>query len=143
MRNGSLISEDADLIALFDWIRLSPELEPFCWHVANERKCSARYGSYLRRKGVKSGVSDIQIAIPIGKYHGMFLELKVGKGKPTKNQLKFLQDMSDKGYYAIWRTGFEACQDAICEYLGWRIERRCLVAHAGETAFLITNNSGS
>jgi len=115
--NGKLVSEDSELVLLFDWIRYLPELEPFCWHTANERRCSPRHGAYLRRKGVKSGVADIQIAIPSNGFHGMFLEMKIGKGKLTPKQLKFLQDMSSKGYYAIWRIGFDDCKKAIEQYV--------------------------
>ncbi len=109
--------ETADLIAIFDWIRLYPNISPFVFHLAGERLCSPQYGYLLKRMGCQAGMSDIFIAIPRGKYNGCFIELKYGKNKPTKLQLDFLSNMASQNYHAIWRTGFDECKKAIEEYL--------------------------
>ena len=53
-------------------------------HVANERKTTKPAGKRLTKKGVKSGVPDILIFEPRGKYNGLAIELKAGKNKLTK-----------------------------------------------------------
>lgn len=109
--------ETREQIALFDWIRLRPDIEPYAWHVANERRTSISSGRLLKRMGVKPGVSDVMVAIPSGGYHGLFLELKAGKGKPTEAQKNFLANVTLQGYLGICVTGFEAAKAAIESYL--------------------------
>ncbi len=53
---------------------------------ANERKTSPRAGARLKKKGVKSGVPDILIFEPKGRYNGIAIELKTGNNKLTNNQ---------------------------------------------------------
>ena len=115
--------EDIELIKVFDWLRENPDIEEDCFHIANERKCSIIQGNILKRKGVKSGVADILVAIPMGGYHGLWVELKTGKNKPTPNQKRFLARMTARGYLAICVWDFEGVQFAVLEYLNipdWR-----------------------
>ena len=109
-------SEDEIMIALYDWVKLK-RYDSFIWHIANERRTSIGHGAKLKRMGVRPGVSDFCIARPCVVYAGMWLEVKAGKNKPTPLQIKFMEDMNREGYYAIWRTGFDACKLAIEQYL--------------------------
>jgi hypothetical protein len=115
---SNLGPETLAMIALFDWIRLQPLLLPYAFHIANERKTSPQSGAILKRMGVRSGVSDVMFAIPKGRWHGLFLELKAGKNKPTKNQEQFMLDMTSQGYYCVWCVGFDAAVTEIDTYLG-------------------------
>ena len=110
-------NEDLDQIAIFDWIRKNPYIEPFCFHIANERKCSPQQGAKLKSMGVKAGVSDIFVAIPKNGYHGLFIELKHGKNKPNANQLIFLDNMNQQGYLAKLSYGIVETIDLIKNYL--------------------------
>jgi len=85
-------------ITFFHWIRAQPKLAPFCFSVPNERKTSPMHGALLKKMGLKPGVADIFIAIPSGEYHGLWVEMKAGKNKPTPLQLEFLANMKSKGY---------------------------------------------
>ena len=109
--------EDIEQCKLFDWIRSRKDLKRFCWHTANERRCSLQEGRLLKRKGVRAGVFDTTIAIPRGPYHGMYHELKFGNNKPTDKQLEFAEDMTSQGYYCSWSVGFEASKKVIEWYL--------------------------
>lgn len=108
--------EQIEMIKIFDWIRKN-NLAEFAFHIANERKSSQQAGSLLKRMGVKSGVSDIFIAIPSNEFHGLWLELKAGKNRPTESQMKFLEDMRSKGYEALWCTGADKAKQIITDYL--------------------------
>lgn len=115
--------EDMELIKIFDWLRENPAIEEDCFHIANERKCSVIQGNILKRKGVKSGVADIFVAIPSQGYHGLWVELKTGKNKATPNQKLFLARMTARGYMAICAWDFEGGSNIILEYLkipDWR-----------------------
>lgn len=109
--------ETIEQIKLFDWIRSRPDLEPFTIHIANERQCSVQHGRILKRMGVKAGVADIFLAVPIGNYHGLWLELKAGNNKATEKQKLFLANMTQKGYMSACVTGYEAAREVIETYL--------------------------
>lgn len=71
----------------------------------------------LRAEGVRSGVPDLLLPVPCGGCHGLFVELKAGKGRPSKSQLDWLQWLADRGYAAYCCTGWDAARRTITEYL--------------------------
>lgn len=86
--------------------------------LAGDSKQRAKYMAFLRRRGLKPGVSDIVIALPIGTYHGMYLELKRLKGGVvTKEQRDWQALMLRVGYLAVIARGFEAAKSATLNYL--------------------------
>ncbi len=93
----TISKEDTQLIIYFDWVK-HEELDSIIWHCENERKCSPQQGALRKRKGVKPGVSDIWVSRAIEPHHGLYIELKVGKGKLSPLQAKFLRDMDAEGY---------------------------------------------
>lgn len=111
------LTEEQEQICVFDWIRVNPAILPFAFHIANERKATAHYGKKLKRLGVKSGVSDIFIAIPRATYSGLFLEMKSSTGKLTRNQNLFLSNMAKSGYAVIVAYSATAAIDGIKNYL--------------------------
>lgn len=109
--------EEIEQCALFDWIRTQKKIYPYAFHIANERKCSPYRGKILKKMGVKSGVSDIFIAIPSKNFHGLWIEMKAGKNTLTPNQKQFLMDMKSQGYEAQCCYGFDEAKVVIEEYL--------------------------
>ena len=93
-------SEDQAQRLIFDWARWQqgkyPQLKAM-YHAANEGKRSARAGAELKRQGMKPGVSDICLPYASGKYNNLYVELKVGNGKATDNQLKFVDTINSIG----------------------------------------------
>jgi hypothetical protein len=62
-------SEEKTHISIVEWFQYQfPELHEDFHHFANERKCSLAYGAKLKRMGVKPGVSDFFIAIPMNYF---------------------------------------------------------------------------
>lgn len=114
----SLQAEQIDHINLVNWFHHNyPELADDLHHFANERKCTAQQGRTLKRMGVKKGVADFFLALPLGLYAGLWIELKVGKGKLSVEQSEFLHRKSQRGYIAIAVWGFEAAKELIKTYL--------------------------
>jgi hypothetical protein len=103
-KSGKLVkshTESNEQIAAMDWLRAQyPEVAECTMHIGNERKASYYAGYIMKRMGVLKGASDLFMAWPNGGYHGLFIEIKSLKGKPTPEQLAFIQRMVDKGYYA-------------------------------------------
>ncbi len=114
----ALQAEQAEHINIVNWFNYQyPELADDFHHFANERRCSIQQGRILKRMGVKKGVSDFFLALPCGLYHGLWIELKVGKGKLTIEQSYFLHRKCERGYLALAVWGFEAAQEVIKTYL--------------------------
>lgn len=107
--------------AVFEWINHIgiyeyPELQ-FAYHTPNEGKRSVRLGLEMIRQGLKSGVPDICIPCPRGKYHGAYIELKTAKGKTTESQLFFLKGLQKQGYYCVICRDIDVCISIIQKYM--------------------------
>lgn len=113
--------EEIEHIKLMDWIRSRPEIDKFTFHFAGQRRCTVPEGRKLKRMGVKRGVSDIFICCPRGFFNGLWLELKAGDGKPTKEQTDFIHLMNSQGYLAMWRVGYESARDEVENYMRMEI----------------------
>lgn len=78
-------------------------------------------GAMLKAEGVKKGVPDIFLPVPMGKFHGLYIEMKVAdekKGRPSKEQLMFLDQVSGLGYATRICYGAEQAKQAIVDYYG-------------------------
>ena len=72
----------------------------------------------LKLQGVKSGVPDIMLAYPSKPFAGLFIEMKWGKNKPTKNQEEWIKRLSTVGYRCEVCYSAEEAIAVIKEYLG-------------------------
>lgn len=113
-------SEDAELILFFEWLSWQVKIDPrlaCVHHVANERRVSWHYGKILKQKGVRSGVPDICAPIPSGKYHGLYIELKIKPNKLSKEQLDMLKLLHSLGHCAKVAWSGEEAIRIFREYL--------------------------
>ncbi len=114
----ALQPEQAEHINIVNWFNYQfPELSDDFHHFANERRCSVQQGRILKRMGVKKGVSDFFLALPLDDYAGFWLELKVGKNKVTHEQEAFLTRKIARGYMCAACWGFDAAKELILAYL--------------------------
>jgi hypothetical protein len=114
----SLQPEQIEQINTVNWFNYQfPELADDLHHFANERKCSIQQGRILKRMGVKKGVADFFLAIPLNDKAGLWIELKVGKNKPTKEQIAFAERKIKRHYEFAFVWGFEAAKEIILTYL--------------------------
>ena len=88
-------------------------------------KGSQRYSQVnkLKAEGMKSGVSDLFIAVPTPDWNGLWLEMK-DEGKTissvSKEQLAHLNLMSEMAYSAHWAAGFDKAKAIIEDYMSQR-----------------------
>jgi hypothetical protein len=114
----SLKEEQIHHINLVNWFNYNfPELEEDFHHFANERQCSIQQGRTLKRMGVKKGVADFFLALPKNGKAGLWIELKVGKNKPTKEQSAFLARKIARGYEAVCVWQEIGAKEIILTYL--------------------------
>lgn len=103
-------SEDDVQIAVLEWSKYNPVLRDHLISIANQRQTNVIHGAKLKRMGVRAGVSDLFLPYPIDKYHGLWIELKVGEkklSKAKKEQVEWLNKMRKAGYAAFITFGFE------------------------------------
>lgn len=114
----NLGAETVTHINLVAWFKHNyPDYADDIYHFANERRCSIQQGKILKRMSVVAGVSDLFFSIPMGKYHGLWVEIKEGKGKLSQHQKDFLARMTVRGYMAVCVWGLDDAKEVIKSYL--------------------------
>lgn len=113
--------ESQEQQALFRWAKLQkgtmPELE-LLYHVPNGGKRNLYEAVRLKAEGVRAGIPDLFLPVPRGGHHGMYIELKAGKNKPTDMQLWWIEKLKQQGYQVCVCYGWEEAKDKILSYLG-------------------------
>ena len=64
----------------------------------NGVKLSKSQAGIAKGQGMLSGVPDLFLPVPRGKYHGLYIEMKHGSNTLTDNQKKFLQNAANVGF---------------------------------------------
>lgn len=102
--NGILkagLSEETDQILFVNWVhRTWPDAWPWLHHSPNGKKRNARDGAKLKLMGVRAGFPDLFLPWPVGNYAGWVGEMKIGKGRATKEQRDWLEHFEKCGYAA-------------------------------------------
>lgn len=112
-------TESNEQIAAMDWLRAQhPKIAEHTLHIGNERKATYYMGYIMKRMGVLKGASDLFMAYPVGVYHGLFVEVKSKRGKPTAEQKSFIDRMRAVGYRAEICYGAEQVINTMKSYLG-------------------------
>lgn len=71
----------------------------------------------LKAEGVKAGVSDVCLPVPVGGYHGLFIELKKLGGRTEADQIAFMARCNKRGYKAVKCVGWKEAKKVIEDYL--------------------------
>ncbi|MGK4223152.1 VRR-NUC domain-containing protein [Parabacteroides distasonis] len=71
---------------------------PAGYAFSGDKAKRAMTGKRMKDMGYLIGMPDIFIPEPIGKYPGLFIELKVGKNKTSDSQDSVLEELSRRGY---------------------------------------------
>ena len=116
-------TEAAHQQALFAWAALNSNLYPVLaskafFAIKNEEKTgSVVIGAKSKAMGVKAGVADIFLAHPVGRYHGLFLEMKKPNGIQSSEQKQFAKDVFKTGYKYVIAYGWEDAKNLLVSYL--------------------------
>lgn len=120
MRNVRIDTEAGTQEALFQWTQYQqnryPELK-LLYHIPNGGKRDAKTAIALKRQGVKAGVPDLHLPVARGGYHGLYIELKVGKNKATELQKEWIADLTQQGYLAVVCYGWQEAAEQLVNYL--------------------------
>lgn len=111
-------SETTEQINLFTWAernkKFIPELE-LMYHVPNEGKRTN--GGLLKMAGLKSGVPDVCLPVARMGFHGLYIEMKFGKNKTTKDQEAYMKLLREQEYKTAVAYSFEEARAIIRRYL--------------------------
>lgn len=113
-------SEHQEQVSLMQWSELYSNQYPdlrLLYAIANGGKRNINVARKLKAEGVKSGVPDLHLPVAVGRYHGLYIELKIGNNKPTENQERWLSDLNKQGHFAICCWGWENARDVLLKYL--------------------------
>ena len=112
--------EAAEQIKLFRWavwaVNQYPELE-LLYHIPNGGSRNAIEAAHLKQQGVKAGVPDLCLPVARGSYHGLYIEMKAGKNKPTEKQWKWIEALKAQGYAVSICWSYEAARSEIEKYM--------------------------
>jgi hypothetical protein len=59
----------------------------------------------LKAEGVTAGISDIFCALPVGPWHGLYVEMKSQTGTASSEQRAWLDESTELGYIAVCCRG--------------------------------------
>lgn len=111
------LSEEQQQILLLRWIAHFPLVSEALIAIPNGGK-RGKYEAYrLKLQGVKAGVSDLFLAIPMHGKAGLWLEMKRADGKLTALQKKWLGLMELLGFAVVTAYSFEQAKQAIIDYI--------------------------
>jgi hypothetical protein len=115
--------EHAEQAALVRWAAFArarlPELA-LLYAIPNGGHRHKATAARLKAEGVKRGVPDVCLPVPRGGAHGLYIELKTGRGRPTPEQLGWIRALRRQGYAASVCHGWEQARRAIEDYLAGR-----------------------
>lgn len=114
-------SEATEQVRVINWARAYaadfPELK-LLFHIPNGGSRNRLEAQNLKAQGVKAGVPDLFLPVPMGKFHGLFIEMKFGKNKTTEKQDWWLEELKAQGYETDICYGADEAMDTIAGYLG-------------------------
>ena len=117
---------DAEQAVLVQWARLKqvkwPELVllfaiPNGGYLAGNIGQRAAQAARLKAGGMCKGVPDFCLPVARGGFHGLYIELKSGKGRATPDQKWWIEALKEQGYRAEVCQGWQAGTAVITEYM--------------------------
>jgi len=111
--------------AIFQWrkfqLNVYPELK-YMFSTLNGVRVSIGTATKMKRAGMTRGIVDIILPAKNKYYSSLFVELKHGDNKPSKDQLDYISFLNKQGHLALVCWGFEEAINVIENYL-MNIER--------------------
>jgi len=110
------MGENSEQKQLIQWVKQYPWGQ-FLFHICNESVGGYGWTVRNRQMGVRKGVPDLCLPIPTKEYHGLFIEMKAGKGKPSEEQKDWINFLNTVGYKAVICNGWKAAAEELKKYM--------------------------
>ena len=114
------MNEHEHQVALFNWARYNevtyPELTLLYANPLGGKR-PKRTAARMKAEGAKAGVPDITLPVARGDYHGLYIEMKAGKNKPTQKQWGWIDQLRRQNYAVHICYSWERARDVLVAYL--------------------------
>lgn len=131
MRNRPRIpTEHDEQVALMRWAHLARSRFPgLRWlHAIPNAGAGAQRGQAgkMKAEGVKRGVPDLCLPVPMNGHHGAYIEMKRRAGSVTSpEQLEWREHLERAGYAYCLAKGFDEAREFLIAYLAPRHHILC------------------
>ena len=115
------MSEHTEQAALFEWAAWNQAKDAalnMLYSVPNGGKRDKITAARMKREGQKAGIPDVFLPVARGGYHGLYLELKIGRNKTSAEQDAWLARLAGEGYAVTVAYGWQQAARVVVEYLG-------------------------
>ncbi len=120
-------SEHDEQVALFRWVATRLAVYPgldLLYAIPNGGQRTKAAAGKLKAEGVKAGVSDLHLPVPLHGKHGLWIEMKVKPNKPTEAQSAWLTRMQALGHaVGVAYSAAEAQELLVHYYAGVELPR--------------------
>ena len=114
-------TEDQEQMTVMSWAHRTKfkdgRLSDYLFHIPNGGSRNIIEATKLKKMGVKAGVPDLQLIVPNGEVHGLWVELKAQKGKLQPSQQIMIQRVEAQGYMCKVCFGADEAISEIKKYL--------------------------
>jgi hypothetical protein len=108
--------EDTLQITCLRWFKLQhPHI--LIHHSPNGGRRNVREAARFKQMGTVAGFPDLHIAAPRKGFHGLYIELKAGKNKPTGSQISVMRTLQSEGYRCEVCYSFDEFTNVVNDYL--------------------------
>ena len=114
-------TESQEQIAVINWASYMSNRDPrygLLFHIPNGGSRGKAEAGRFRAEGVKSGVPDLFLPVPVGVYAGAFVEMKrIRDGRVSEEQKNWLVALQNQGYFAKVCYGAEDAIRTLKSYM--------------------------
>lgn len=114
-------TEDQEQITVMSWAHRvkfkDGRLSDYLFHIPNGGSRNIIEATKLKKMGVKAGVPDLQLIVPNGLVHRLWIELKAKKGTLQPSQKIMIQRLEAQGYMCKVCFGADEAINEIKKYL--------------------------
>ncbi|MCI2145823.1 MAG: VRR-NUC domain-containing protein [Bacteroidales bacterium] len=105
--------------ACVTWFRLQyRQYATLLYAVPNGGSRNKLEAVHMKREGIVSGVSDLNLDVARQGYHGLRIEMKTKVGRQSENQKDWQEAIERQGYLYVVCRSFEQFMTTINNYLG-------------------------
>ena len=115
------MTEHDDQVALFEWAAYMEAMLPdlhWLFAIPNGGHRHKAVAAKMKAEGVKRGVLDVCLPVPMASYHGLWIEMKHGNNRITPEQDGWIVALREYGYRVEVCYGTREAITAILGYLG-------------------------